>query len=237
MLHEKDPVNYNAPIMKNRLFPKVLLSLSLGLLFSSFAVAQESQVVTPLELGKLLRKAYQLLDESPFRVKMTVEKAKNLEDGWTPYSYQETEEIRPDKIHGKQYTGFLFEMIKIGKTTYLRRGEGEWSVKTELDPVAPLATVIDVSRPEIKTVRPAAETGETTEKSVTVYESSSKGNKMLLSNGSVDEWKNTTKYWFDSQGRFLKIESVTYAGPQKEFIRDTKVYEYDKGITIEAPTL
>ena len=216
--------------MKTNLIAAVVVGF-LTFSLSGFALSQDN-TPSPAELGRKVIQANRMLDSTPYREKMTVEKAKTLDEEWRPYSYQETEEIRPDKRHNKQHTGNRFESVTIGQTIYSRQGEGLWSVRTKLDPVLPIATVVDISKPDVQISKP---TIEPSSEKVAVFESTTKVSKMLLSNGSVGEWTDTTKYWFDQKGRLLKIESVAYVPPQKGFIRTTRIFEYDPNIKIEAP--
>jgi hypothetical protein len=216
--------------MKKKLIPAAFFASCVCL--SGFASAQETSA-SPEELSKVITRAEELLPLTPFRVKLTVEKAKTLEEGWTFYSYQETEEIKPGKYRNKQYTGNLTETIIVDKIIYSRRGEGQWSVKSANEPSISQATVKDVSKLELKVYKLTNET--TAGKFITKFESNSKVDKMTVSTGSVDEWTSKINYWFDSEGRFLKIESISYVPPQKEFIRHVRVYEYDSNTKIEAP--
>lgn len=201
--------------------------------FSGLANAQGIPV-SSAELSKVVARAEELLSKTPFRVKMTADKAKKFEDGWTFYSYQETEEIRPGIYRNKQHTGNRTETIIIDSTVYSRRGEGPWMVKAppQRDTTPHFE---DVSKLDLKIYKSGNETilGNVASK----YEINSKVDKMNLSTRSVDQWTSKIIYWFDADGRFLKIESTSYQPPQNEFVRQVRIYEYDSGIKIDAPMM
>ncbi|MEO7658522.1 MAG: hypothetical protein ABIV48_02810 [Pyrinomonadaceae bacterium] len=227
----------NLPILSSHRFLLLAKSLVLLLAFTIFAMGQVN-TSSREEWDRYQTIAQRILKDNPFRMKMTVETRPTEKDEWTFYSYQEIEEIRPDRSHTRVRAGYYEAVIWIGATSYSKRPNAGWIVRTpdaQASTIATVATVRDLSKPvfEFSNLGVRYLDGE----QMTVLQMVRKVERLNLRNGTVDDFPSTTRYWFDKLGRYRRFENIHFTSsvPGPRFIRTRRDYEYDPNIKIEAP--
>lgn len=210
--------------------------LLVSLVFCHGVSAQE-RTMTEDEFFAYKNKAFQAWGKTPYREKRIIETKEITQSEWMPFTVEEYEYIRPDRMSSRVINVALgetepsTELITIAGKSFIRYKGRNWQAYK-------MPAMSDTS----------AATGEQPEKPIAEYKylgaTILKGQRSTLiqkthsrkeiRNGKELLVNHVEKNWLDDAGRFLQQEFLTTKPPERSLLQ-TIVYEYDPNIKIEAP--
>jgi len=208
------------------------------LICGNVASAQE-RTITEDEFFAFKNTAMQAWRKSPYREKRTSHTKEVTQSDWMPFTVEEYEYIRPDRMYSRVINVGLgetepsTERITVAGNSFIRYKGRNWQAYKM--PAISETSAATGEQPE-KPVVECKHLGIVVLKGQRATLIQKTHSRKEMRNGKELLVINVEKAWLDDAGRFLQQEFLTTRPPERSFLQ-TIVYDYDPNIKIEAPQL